>query len=78
MDDTVYQRLSKARKLIQQAHDEIAAIPSGAAREHHPDTSGTLLSMVLPGLELLTKTISGLLRDGPHPYDHDLGPPEKR
>jgi len=77
MDDTVYRRLTKARKLIQQAHDEIAGIPSGAAREHHQDTAGTLVTMVLPGLELLTKTISGLLQDGPHPYDHDLAPPEK-
>lgn len=77
MDDTVQTRLTKARKLIQEAHDVIAAIPSGAAREHHRDTAGTLTAMVLPGLDLLTKTISGLLKDGPQPYSADLAPPVK-
>lgn len=33
MDDTVQRRLTKARRLIQEARDEIALIPSGAATD---------------------------------------------
>lgn len=74
MDDTVQTRLTKAKRLIQEAHDVIAGIPSGAAREHHKDTAPALTTMVLPGLDLLTQTISGLLKDGqPKPFEKGLG-----
>jgi len=73
MDDTVEKRLVRVRKLIQEAHDAAAGIPIDAAHEHSKITASALRTAILPGLDLLSLTIGGLLKDGqPKPFGDGL------